>query len=141
MPSAVGGAILVLVVCFMMVSGIQIILSSQMDTPRTFVIGIALIFGMSLDVLPELYSHIYWWMRPLVESSLTLSTVLAVGVNQLLRIDWKRPRRAVNNRSRRDGTVARLALRLNTRPDRNKRTAFPSGPAAWSERLARQSEM
>ncbi len=95
MPSAVGGAILVLVVCFMMVSGIQIILSSQMDAPRTFVIGIALIFGMSLDILPELYSHIYWWMRPLVESSLTLSTVLAVGVNQLLRIDWKRPRRAV----------------------------------------------
>ncbi len=93
MPSAVGGAILVLVVCFMMVSGIQIILSSQMDTPRTFVIGVALIFGMSLDVLPELYSHIYWWMRPLVESSLTLSTVLAVGVNQLLRIDWKRPKR------------------------------------------------
>ena len=95
MPSAVGGAILVLVVCFMMVSGIQIILSSQMDTPRTFVIGIALIFGMSLDVLPELYSHIYWWMRPLVESSLTLSTVLAVVVNQLLRIDWKRPKHAV----------------------------------------------
>ena len=95
MPSAVGGAILVLVVCFMMVSGIQIILSSQMDAPRTFVIGIALIFGMSLDILPELYSHIYWWMRPLVELSLTLSTVLAVGVNQLLRIDWKRPRQAV----------------------------------------------
>ena len=97
MPSAVAGAILVLVVCFMMISGIQIILSAKMDTPRTFVIGIALIFGMSLDVLPELYSHIYSWMRPLVESSLTLSTVLAVGVNQLLRIDWKRPKEAVND--------------------------------------------
>ena len=48
-------------------------------------------------MLPELYSHIYSWMRPLVESSLTLSTVLAVGINQLLRIDWKRPKEAANN--------------------------------------------
>ena len=115
MPSAVGGAILVLVVCFMMISGIQIILSSQMDTPRTFVIGIALIFGMSLDVLPELYSHIYSWMRPLVESSLTLSTVLAVGSTSCCGSIGSGPKEAVNSPGRRNGAVARLALRLNGR--------------------------
>ena len=60
MPSAVAGAILVLVVCFMMISGIQIILSAQMDTPRTFVIGIALIFGMSLDVSAGVvFAHLF----------------------------------------------------------------------------------
>ena len=86
MPAPVAGAILVFVMCFMMASGIQIILGSGMDVPKTFVMGIALIFGMSLDVLPALYANVNPWLRPLFESSLTLSTVVAVLLNQLLRL-------------------------------------------------------
>jgi xanthine permease XanP len=86
MPAAVAGAILVFVVCFMMISGIQIILSAEVDVPKIFVIGIALTFGISLDILPALYAHIHPWLRPLFESSLTLSTVVAVLLNQLLRL-------------------------------------------------------
>ena len=87
MPAPVVGAIVVFVICFMMMSGLQIILSSQPDTRRIFVIGTALCFGLSLDMLPDLYAHLTPWLRPLFESSLTLSTVIAVVLNQLLRVE------------------------------------------------------
>ena len=70
----------------MIMSGLQIILSSKPDTRKTFVIGIPLIFGLSLQALPELYAQIVPWLRPLFGSALTLATVLAVVLNLLLRV-------------------------------------------------------
>ena len=85
MPAPVSGAILVFVVCFMMISGLVIMLANKPDTRKTFVLGTALCFGLSLDILPQLYASVTPWMRPLFESSLTLSTVVAVILLQLLR--------------------------------------------------------
>jgi NCS2 family nucleobase:cation symporter-2 len=85
MPSPVMGAILIFVTAFMLVSGVQIILGSGMDARKTFAVGISLIFGLSLDIVPGLYAGVYGWLRPLFESSLTLATVMAVVLNQLLR--------------------------------------------------------
>lgn len=84
MPMPVMGAIILFVSCFMIISGIQIILGSGADTRKTFVIGLSFIFGLSLDIAPSLYAGIPSWLRPLFESSLTLSTALAVVLNQLL---------------------------------------------------------
>jgi xanthine/uracil permease len=39
-----------------------------------------------LDILPNLFSSVPYFLRPLVDSSLTLSTVLAVVLNQVFRI-------------------------------------------------------
>ena len=85
MPAPVMGAILIFVTSFMIVSGVQIILGSGMDARKTFVVGIALIFGLSLDLVPGLYGGIPAWLRPLFDSSLTLTTVIAVVLTQLLR--------------------------------------------------------
>ena len=41
--------------------------------------------SLSLDIAPGLYAVLPGWLRPLFESSLTLSTVVAVLLNQLLR--------------------------------------------------------
>jgi len=90
MPSPVMGAILVYVSSFMIFSGIQIILGSGVDTRKTFVIGIPLIFGLSLDIAPSLFADVPPILRPLFESSLTLSTVMAVLLHQLLRIGGPR---------------------------------------------------
>lgn len=84
MPMAVMGAILIFVTCFMVMSGIQIILASGVDQRKTFVIGISFIFGISLDMMPGMYGGVPHELRPLLASSLTLSTVLAVVLNQLL---------------------------------------------------------
>ena len=86
MPTPVMGAIIVFVASFMIVSSLQIILSSKPDTRKTFVIGIPLIFGLSLQALPELYAQIVSWLRPLFGSALTLATVLAVVMNLLLHV-------------------------------------------------------
>lgn len=85
MPEPVSGAILVFVVCFMMISGLQIMLSNKPDTRKVFVLGTALCFGLSLDMLPELYVSVPGFLRPLFDSSLTLSTVISVILLQLLR--------------------------------------------------------
>jgi NCS2 family nucleobase:cation symporter-2 len=91
MPAPVMGAILIYVSSFMIVSGIQIILGSGMDTRKTFVIGVALIFGLSLDIQPSLFADVPYFLRPLVDSSLTLSTIIAVLLNQILRARDAKP--------------------------------------------------
>jgi len=91
MPMPVMGAIIIFLASFMVMSGLQIILSSKPDARRTFVIGIPLLFGLSLQALPELYAHVVPWLRPLFDSPLTLATVLAVGLNLLLRIGANKP--------------------------------------------------
>jgi NCS2 family nucleobase:cation symporter-2 len=68
----------------MIVSSLQIILSSKPNTRKTFVIGIPLIFGLSLQALPELCAQVVPWLRPLFGSALTLATVLAGMLNLLL---------------------------------------------------------
>ena len=92
MPAPVMGAILVFVVSFMIMSGLQIILSSKPEPTKTFVIGISLAFGLSLDILPDLYSQVSPWLRPLFDSSLTFATIVAVILNRLLRLGKKEPR-------------------------------------------------
>lgn len=86
MPVPVMGAILIFVTSFMILSGIQIILASKVDSQKIFVVGVAFIFGLSLDILPGLYAGITGWLRPLFSSSLTLATVIAVVLNQILRL-------------------------------------------------------
>jgi xanthine permease XanP len=85
MPMPVMGAILVFVTCFMLLSGMQIILSSSLDPRKIFILGVALIFGLSLDIMPELYAGVQGWLRSLFDSPLTLATVIAVALNQVLR--------------------------------------------------------
>jgi len=97
MPTPVMGAIIVFVASFMIVSSLQIILSSKPDTRKTFVIGIPLIFGRSLQAVPELYAQVVPWLRPLFGSALTLATVLAVMLNLLLRIGDGKPNEASFN--------------------------------------------
>ena len=83
MPPPAMGAILIFVTSFMIIAGIKIIASTPASTRKTFVIGISLIFGLSVDILPQMYTHIHPWIKPLFSSSLTLATVMAILLNQL----------------------------------------------------------
>ena len=58
MPDPVMGAILVYVACYMILAGIQVITSRMLDARRIFVVGIALIFGLSVDMVPGLYGNV-----------------------------------------------------------------------------------
>ena len=80
------GAILIYVACYMILAGIQVITSRMLDARRTFVVGIALIFGLSVDMVPGLYRDVPNLVQPLFSSSLAISTVLVVVLNLIFRI-------------------------------------------------------
>jgi NCS2 family nucleobase:cation symporter-2 len=86
MPDPVMGAILVYVACYMILAGIQVIASRMLDARRTFVVGIALIFGLSVDMVPGLYRDVPNQIQPLFSSSLAVSTIFVVVLNLLFRI-------------------------------------------------------
>jgi NCS2 family nucleobase:cation symporter-2 len=86
MPDPVMGAILIYVACYMILAGIQVITSRMLDARRIFVVGIALIFGLSVDMVPGLYREVPNLVQPLFSSSLSVSTVLVVLLNLLFRI-------------------------------------------------------
>jgi len=90
MPEPIMGSILIFVTCFMVISGIQILVTSKMNVRKTFIIGISFVFGLSAAILPDLYSRIPAWLSPIFSSPLTLTTVLAIVLNQVFNIGIKK---------------------------------------------------
>ncbi|MFP5212201.1 MAG: uracil-xanthine permease family protein, partial [Acidobacteriota bacterium] len=86
MPTPVMGACLVFSVSFMILAGIQIMMSRMIDSRKTFVIGISIIFGLSVDMIPGLGKAVHPWVQPLFVSSLSLATVCAFVLNLFFRI-------------------------------------------------------
>lgn len=86
MPEPVMGATLIYSVSFMIVAGFQIIMSRMLDARRTFLVGIPLIMGLSVDALPGLYDGVPPILAPVFSSSLSLAAVLVVLLNLLFRI-------------------------------------------------------
>jgi len=86
MPTPIMGASLVFAACFMILAGIQIMMSRMIDARKTFVIGLSIVFGLSVEFAPDLYGDIHPWIQPLTTSSLSLATVCAIALNLLFRI-------------------------------------------------------
>ena len=86
MPAPVVGAILVYSACFIVLGGMQLLTSRMLDSRRIFAVGISLIFGMSVDMAPELYRHAPEVFRPLFSSSTALATILVVSLSLLFRL-------------------------------------------------------
>lgn len=86
MPRPVMGATLTFALSFMVVAGIQIVMSRMLDSRKTFVMGLSLIFGLSVDLVPQAFGHLHPWIQPLVSSSLSAGAVCAVVLNLIFRI-------------------------------------------------------
>jgi len=86
MPTPVMGASLVFAVCFMIMAGIQIIMSRMIDARKTFVVGLSIIFGLSFDAVPGLYEGVDPMLKPMLSSSLALATICAVVLNVFFRM-------------------------------------------------------
>jgi NCS2 family nucleobase:cation symporter-2 len=86
MPTPVMGASLIFTVCFMIMAGIQIIMSRMIDARKTFVVGLSIIFGLSYDIMPEVYSGVDPILKSLLSSSLAVATICAVVLNIFFRI-------------------------------------------------------
>lgn len=85
-PLPLTGAILVFTSSFIVVSGIQVILSRLLDNRKTLVIGFGLLFGLSRDILPEFYGALPSELTPLASSSLVVALLVAGLLNLVFRI-------------------------------------------------------
>jgi len=86
MPAPVVGAILIYSACFIVLGGMQLLTSRMLDSRRIFAVGISLLFGLSVDMAPELYRHAPEVFRPLFSSSTALATILVVSLSLLFRL-------------------------------------------------------
>jgi len=85
-PRPVMGAALVFSACFVFVNGVQIITSRLLDARRTFVIGLAFLAGISVDLLPGYFANVPAQFQPLVSSSLVVGMLAAVLLNLVFRL-------------------------------------------------------
>ncbi len=86
MPVPVMGASLFFILCFMFISGAQLMMSRMIDIRKTFIIGISIMLGISVDIFPDLFREVHPLLQPFFNSSLAVTTVLAITLNLLFRI-------------------------------------------------------
>jgi xanthine permease XanP len=86
MPTPVMGALLIYSTCFLMLGGLQVMTARMLDSRRIFAVGIALVFGLSVEIAPELYRGVPELIRPVFASSTALATIIAVALSLLFRI-------------------------------------------------------
>ncbi len=88
MPKPVLGASLIFSGCFMICAGLTQMLSEDWDAYKTFVVGIALFFGLSTAFLPALYARSPKIIQTFFTDPLPTTTILAVILNQLFHLDF-----------------------------------------------------
>lgn len=86
MPRPVVGATLLFALSFMVVAGLNIIASRMIDARKTFVIGLSIILGLMVDMLPGAFDGLPQWLSPVFASSLSAATISAVVLNLIFRI-------------------------------------------------------
>jgi NCS2 family nucleobase:cation symporter-2 len=87
MPKPVLGASLVFSGCFMICAGLIQMLQENWDSRKTFVVGIALFFGLSTAFLPSLYARAPGIIQTFFTDPLPTATILAVMLNQMFNLD------------------------------------------------------
>lgn len=85
-PAPVIGGILIYTASFLIVAGMDLILSRLLNTQRTFVVGLSIVLGTSVMVLPQLVEQAPEWSHTIVESGLTVGSIAAIALNALFRI-------------------------------------------------------
>ena len=80
MPKPVLGAALIFSGCFMISAGLTQMLHENWDSHKTFVVGIALFFGLSTAFLPSLYARSPQIIQTFFTDPLPTTTILAVHI-------------------------------------------------------------
>jgi xanthine permease XanP len=86
MPKPVMSAGLVFAVSFMIVAGLQIIMSRMLDSRKILVVGISVIFGIGAPILEQSFLSAPPWIKPLLASPLSVATITVIVLNAILRI-------------------------------------------------------
>lgn len=90
MPRAVIVPCLLFTVTFIIINGLQVITSRLFDARRTVLIGLSMVAGIAVEVLPNISAMTPASFRPIVGSSVVFATAVALALNLLFRIGVKR---------------------------------------------------
>lgn len=90
MPRPVAGAALVFSSTFIIINGLEIMTSRLLDARKTLVIGLALVFGLAVEMYPGLLQVLPEGARAALGTSLVLGTLVGLGLNVLFRIGLRR---------------------------------------------------
>lgn len=90
MPRAVVVAALMFAVSFIMINGLQIMMSRLLDVRRTLIIGLSVVIGSAVEVFPLLSASAPRALASVFGSSLVFSTVIALVLNLLFRMGVKK---------------------------------------------------
>lgn len=139
MPEPVMGAGLLFIACFLVVSGLELIVSRLLDVRRNFIVGLSILAGIGLDLMPGVFEGAPVWANAFLGSPLAFATTLAVGLNLLLSLGVSKKARLQMSAGQleRDAVLRffdRWGAAWGARPDVIRR----AGPAVveWCEEVA-----
>ena len=89
-PQPVVGAIIVYTAGYMMVSGMELILSRLLNSRRMFMVGVSITAGASIMLVPELTLELPEHLKPVFGSGLMLGAITAIGLTVFFRIGISR---------------------------------------------------
>ncbi|MCC6197030.1 MAG: purine/pyrimidine permease [Burkholderiales bacterium] len=90
MPRPVAGAALVFSATFIIINGLEIMASRLLDARKTLVIGLALVFGFAVEVMPGLLDALPPAARTALGTSIVLGTLVGLGLTLIFRIGLRR---------------------------------------------------
>jgi NCS2 family nucleobase:cation symporter-2 len=90
MPAPVLGAVLWFSAAFVLVNGLQIVMSRMFDTRRTLVFGLSFTIALSVDLYPSVFASAPVTVQPITGSALVLGMVVALVLNAVFRVGVRR---------------------------------------------------
>jgi xanthine/uracil permease len=94
-PRPVVGAIMIYAAAYMLVAGMSVVLSRLMSERRAFTIGLAVLAGLTPELIPHAYDHVPLAVAPIFQSHLAISVFVAIFLNQIFRIGASKHARIV----------------------------------------------
>ena len=85
-PQPVIGAIVLYTAGYMLVAGMELVLSRMLNARRMFMIGLGITVGAAVLLMPDLAVGAPEGLKPIVGSALTMGTVTAIILNMIFRI-------------------------------------------------------
>ena len=95
MPDPVLGGVLAYAAGYFIVSGSQLALARMMSARRMLVVGVSIAGGVAVQTTPEIAAQAPESLAILLESPLVVASLLAIGINAIMRIGIARTERIV----------------------------------------------
>lgn len=89
-PPSVAGAALVFSSTFIVINGLEIVTSRLLDARKTLVIGLALVFGLAVEIFPGLLAMLPQAARVALGTSLVVGTLVGLALTLLFRVGLRR---------------------------------------------------